>query len=89
MVPEPVCANKVRNGPGNANQGFSTASQGSCHEVIGNSLLSTSVNMIVSMVQDILLCLSISINNCCGQCCDGASNMSGSKSGVAMRLNGL
>ena len=31
VVPEPVCANKVRNGPASANQGFSTASQGSCH----------------------------------------------------------
>ena len=28
VVPEPVCANKVRNGPPSANQGFSTASQG-------------------------------------------------------------
>ena len=31
VVPEPVCANKVRNGPASADQGFSTASQGSCH----------------------------------------------------------
>ena len=31
VVPELVCANKVRNGPASANQGFSTASQGSCH----------------------------------------------------------
>ena len=31
VVPEPVCANKVRNGPASANQGFSTATQGSCH----------------------------------------------------------
>ena len=31
VVPEPVCANKVRNGPASADQGFYTASQGSCH----------------------------------------------------------
>ena len=31
VVPGPVCANKVRNGPASADQGFSTASQGSCH----------------------------------------------------------
>ena len=31
VVPEPVCANKVRNGPATANQGSSLASQGSCH----------------------------------------------------------
>ena len=31
VVPEPVCANKVRNGPASADQGFSTASQGSYH----------------------------------------------------------
>ena len=30
-ISEPVCANKVRNGPASADQGFSTASQGSCH----------------------------------------------------------
>ena len=31
VIPEPVCASKVRNGPAGADQGFSTASQGSCH----------------------------------------------------------
>ena len=31
VVPEPVCANMVRNGPASADQGFSTATQGSCH----------------------------------------------------------
>ena len=30
-VPEPFCANKVKNGPVSADQGFSIASQGSCH----------------------------------------------------------
>ena len=32
VVPELVCANKVRNGPPSANQGFSTATKGSCHQ---------------------------------------------------------
>ena len=31
VVPEPLCANKVRNGPASTEQGFSTASQGSYH----------------------------------------------------------
>ena len=31
VVPEPVCANKVKNGPASADQGCSLASQGSCH----------------------------------------------------------
>ena len=31
VYPEPVCANMVRNGPASADQGFSTASQCSCH----------------------------------------------------------
>ena len=31
VVPEPVCANKARNGPATADQGSSLASQGSCH----------------------------------------------------------
>ena len=30
VVPEPVCANKVRNGSASADQGYSIASQGSC-----------------------------------------------------------
>ena len=31
VVPEPVCANKARNGPATADQGSSLASQGSCY----------------------------------------------------------
>jgi len=31
VVPEPICANKARNGPATANQGSSLATQGSCH----------------------------------------------------------
>ena len=31
VVPEHVCANKVRNGSASAEQGFTTASHGSCY----------------------------------------------------------
>ena len=31
VVPEPVCANKARNGPATADQGSSLVSKGSCH----------------------------------------------------------
>ena len=31
VVPEPICANKVRNGPATADQGSSLASQSKCH----------------------------------------------------------
>ena len=56
-------------------------------EVIGiHSLESTSADSIVSTVRDILLRLNLRINNCRGQCYDGASSMSGSKSGVAKRI---
>ena len=59
-------------------------------EVIGlHSLESLSADTIVSTVQDILLRLNLRIDNCRGQCYDGASSMSGSKSGVATRLLAL
>ena len=40
------------------------------------SLESTSADNIMLTIQDILLRLNLSINNCRGQCYDGASNMS-------------
>lgn len=56
-------------------------------EVIGlHSLESTSADTIVSTVQDVLLRLNLRIDNCRGQCYDGASSMSGSKSGVSTRI---
>ncbi|KAI6656107.1 Zinc finger MYM-type protein 1-like [Oopsacas minuta] len=56
-------------------------------EVIGlHSLESTSADMIVSTIQDILLRLNIRIDHCRGQCYDGAYNMSGVRSGVATQL---
>lgn len=59
-------------------------------EVIGlYSLDSTSAEMITATIEDILLRLNLRIDNCRGQCYDGASNMSGAKSGVASRLTTL
>ena len=37
-------------------------------------------------IKDTLLCMGLSLSQCRGQCYDGASNMSGSRSGVATRL---
>ena len=45
--------------------------------------------MITATIEDILLRLNLRIDNCRGQCYDGASNMSGAKSGVASRLTTL
>ena len=45
--------------------------------------------MIVSVVEDVLLRMNLSITNCRGQCYDGASNMSGIRTGVATRINAL
>lgn len=59
-------------------------------EVIGlYSLDSTSAEMITATIEDVLLCLNLRIDNCRGQCYDGASSMSGAKSGVAARLTAL
>ena len=56
-------------------------------EVIGlYTLESTSAEMIVSTVQDVLLCINVRIDKCHGRCYDGTSNMSGSKSGVATKI---
>ena len=41
---------------------------------------------IVSAIRDVLLRRKISLNNCRGQCYDGASNMLGKKSGVAKQI---
>lgn len=41
---------------------------------------------IVSAITDILLRIQISLDNCRGQCYDGASNMLGKKSGVAKQI---
>ena len=49
----------------------------------------TNAEMIVSVVEDVLLRMNLSITNCRGQCYDGASNMSGIRAGVATRINAL
>ena len=49
----------------------------------------TNAEMIVSVVEDVLLRMNLSITNCRGQCYDGASNMSGIRTGVATRINAL
>lgn len=49
----------------------------------------TNAEMIVSVVDDVLLRMNLSITNCHGQCYDGASNMSGIRTGVATRINAL
>ncbi len=40
----------------------------------------------MSLIKDVLLRLGLPINKCRGQCYDGASNMSGSKHGVAKQI---
>ena len=44
---------------------------------------------IVSAVKDVLLKLQLPLANCRGQCCDGASNMLGHRTGVAKRIQDL
>ena len=50
---------------------------------------STSADVVVTAIKDILLRMNLTINNCRGQCYDGGSNMSGARSGVATRLTDL
>ena len=56
-------------------------------EFIGmHSLDSTTSESIIRTIEDILLRLSLQLNNCHGQCYDGASAMSGCRTGVATAL---
>ncbi len=50
---------------------------------------STTSTVIVTTITDVLLRMNLSISNCRGQCYDGASSMSGSRSGVAIQLSQL
>jgi len=43
-------------------------------------------NTLTRSIKDALVRLNLSINNCRGQCYDGASNMSGAKTGVAKQI---
>ena len=42
---------------------------------------------LVAIIRDTLLCMNFKIENCRGQCYDGASSMSGAKGGVAKLIN--
>ena len=56
-------------------------------EFIGlHSLESTTAQSITHTIQDILLRLSLQLENCRGQCYDGASAMAGCRTGVATTL---
>ena len=42
---------------------------------------------ILTIIKDILLCMNLSLSNCCGQCYDGASTMQAARNGVAKLIN--
>ena len=44
-------------------------------------------NTLTKTIEDCLLRMNLSLNNCRGQCDDGASNMSGAKNSVAMQIS--
>ena len=47
---------------------------------------SIEADVLVSVLKDVLLWLNLSINNCRGQCYDGAANMAGARTGVATQI---
>ena len=49
-------------------------------------VLSICADTLVAYIRDTLIRMNLSIQNCRGQCYDGASNMAGSKSGVAAQI---
>ena len=57
-------------------------------EFVGLHVVNTvASDMITAVLKDVLLCMNLSLSNCRGQCYDGASNMSGRRSGVAVQLS--
>ncbi|XP_053406304.1 zinc finger MYM-type protein 1-like [Mercenaria mercenaria] len=44
-------------------------------------------DILTKIIEDCLLRMNLSVNNCRGQCYDGASNMSGAKNGVAKKIS--
>ena len=46
----------------------------------------TDAENLVSAIRDVLLCMNAKVANCCGQCYDGALNMSGARKGVAAMI---
>ena len=56
-------------------------------EFIGlHSMYDTTAERITRTIEDILLRLSLPLENCRGQCYDGASSMAGCKTGVSTNL---
>ena len=43
---------------------------------------------LVSAIKDTLVRFNVKLTDCCGQCYDGASNMSGSRRGVTAQICG-
>ena len=41
---------------------------------------------LVAVIKDVILCLNFDLHHCRGQCCDGAVNMAGSRSGTATQI---
>ena len=57
-------------------------------EFIGlNKVDSIDSDTLTTSIEDCLLRMNLSVNNCRGQCYDGASNMSGCKNGVAKQFS--
>ena len=48
-----------------------------------------SISTIVSVLKGILRRYNLTLDLCHGQCCDGASNMLGKKSGIAVQIKNL
>ena len=47
---------------------------------------SIQADVLVSVLKDTMVRMNLSIDNCCGQCYDGAANMCGSRNGVATQI---
>ena len=59
-------------------------------EIIGSYLVpSIDAQTLIGVIKDTLLRMNITINNCRGQCYNGASNMSGAENGVATNISKL
>ena len=57
-------------------------------EFIGLSMVeSLDATTLTGVIKDCLLRMNVALNKCRGQCYDGASNMSGTKSGVAKQIS--
>ena len=47
---------------------------------------SIQANVLLGMLKDTMVRMNLSVNNCRGQCYDGAANMCGSRNGVATQI---